>query len=197
MLDRPRSGVSSLPGSMQRWSAVHQLFHWVIAALIVAQLVIGFFFLEFKDNQPPPLLPLHASLGVLTGLLMIARLVWRLRHPVLPLPDTLTPFQKRLARATHLALYALVIAQFVVGYFLEDTFGTQVHLFFIPLPVIVGEVKGWPNFFAAIHQGIAYAILAVLALHVVAALAHEFWFRDNVLRRMTPLRLRQTTTRLT
>jgi cytochrome b561 len=198
MPDRPRLGDAPvLPGATERWSAVHQLFHWTIAALIAAQLVIGFFFLEFKDDQPPPLLPLHASLGVLTGLLMLARLAWRLNHRVLPLPDTLTPLQKRLARGTHVALYVLVIAQFVVGYFLEDTFGTQVHLFFIPLPVIVGEVKGWPNFFAAIHQWVGYAIVAVLALHIIGALAHELWFRDNVLRRMTPLRLRQTTRRLT
>jgi cytochrome b561 len=198
MPDHPRSADAPvLPASTQRWSAVHQLFHWGIAALIVAQLVIGFFFLEFKDNQPPPLLPLHASLGVLTGLLMLTRLVWRLRHPVLPLPDVLTPRLKRLATATHFALYALVITQFVVGYFLEDTFGTQVHLFFLPLPVIVGEVKGWPKVFGVIHQWIGYSIVAVLALHIAAALAHEFWFRDNVLRRMTPLRFRQTRARLT
>jgi cytochrome b561 len=183
-------------GAMLRWSPVHQIFHWGIAALIATQLVIGLFFLEFKDNQEPPLLPLHVSLGVLIGLLMIARLIWRLRNPVLPLPDALSSAQKRLARATHGALYALVITQFVVGYFLEDTFGSRVHLFGLNLPVIVGEVKGWPKVFGIIHAWIGYSILAVLALHIAGALAHEFWFRDNVLRRMTPLRFRQSTIRL-
>jgi cytochrome b561 len=190
------AGDLTVPASTERWSVVHQLFHWSIAALIATQLVIGLFFLEFKDNKPPPLLPFHASLGVLIGLLMTARLLWRLSHRVPPLPNTLTPPLKRLATATHLALYALVIAQFIVGYFLEDTFGTQVHLFGLPLPVIVGEVKWWPKLFGVIHKVIGYAILAVLALHITGALAHEFWFRDNVLRRMTPLRLRQTTARL-
>jgi cytochrome b561 len=184
-----------LPDTTERWSAVHQLFHWTIAALIATQLVIGLFFLEFKDNKPPPLLPFHASLGVLIGLLMTGRLLWRLGHPVLPLPNTLTPPLKRLARVTHLGLYTLVLAQFVVGYFLEDTFGTQVHLFGLPLPVIVGEVKWWPKLFGVIHKVIGYSILAVLALHITGALAHEFWFRDNVLRRMTPLGFRQTTAR--
>jgi cytochrome b561 len=189
------AGDSILPGAIQRWSPIHQLFHWGIAALIATQLVVGLFFLEFKDNKEPPLLPFHVSLGVLIGLLMIGRLLWRLGNPVLPLPDTLSSTQKRLARATHRALYALVIAQFVVGYFLEDTFGSRVHLFGLNLPVIVGEVKWWPKLFGVIHKWIGYSILAVLALHVAGALAHEFWFRDNVLRRMTPLRLRQTTAR--
>jgi cytochrome b561 len=183
-------------GSILRWSPIHQLFHWGIAALISTQLVIGLFFLEFKDNKEPPLLPLHVSLGVLIGLLMIARLLWRLGHPVLPLPETLTPTQKRLAWGTHRALYGLVIAQFIVGYFLEDTFGSRVHLFGLNFPVIVGEVKGWPKVFGFIHACIGYAILTVLALHITGALAHEFWFRDNILRRMTPLRFRQRTTRL-
>lgn len=180
---------------IERWSPLHQIFHWAIAALIATQIVIGLFFLEFKDDQPPPLLPFHVSLGVLIGLLMVVRLLWRLGHERLPLPDTLTPGLKRLARATHAGLYALVIAQAVVGYFLEDTFGTQVHLFGLPLPVIVGEVKGWPKFFGVIHFWLAWAILATLALHIAAALAHEFWFRDDVLRRMTPLPLRQSKAR--
>jgi cytochrome b561 len=179
--------VDALP---KRWSGVHQLLHWAVAALVVSQLVVGFFFMEFKDNQQPPLLPLHVSLGVLVGLLMLGRLAWRLGHAVPALPDTLTPLQKRLARATHVTLYTLLLAQFVVGYLLEDTFGARVHLFGLPLPLFVGETKGWPNLFGAIHRWIGYALVAVLALHVAGALVHEFWFRDNVLRRMTPFRFR-------
>ena len=175
----------------ERWSGVHQLFHWAVAALVVFQLVVGNFFMEFKDHQQPPLLPLHVSVGVLVGLLMLARLVWRLGHPVLPPPETLSPLQLRLARATHASLYVLLLAQFVVGYLLEDTFGARVHLFGLPLPLFVGETKGWPNLFGAIHRWIGYAIVAVLALHIAGALVHELWFGDNVLRRMTPFRFRR------
>jgi cytochrome b561 len=174
----------------ERWSGVHQLFHWSVAALVVFQLVLGNFFMEFKDHQQPPLLPLHVSIGVLIGLLMLGRLAWRLAHPVPPLPETLSPAQQRLARATHASLYALLLAQFVVGYLLEDTFGARVHLFGLPLPLFVGDTKGWPNLFGAIHRWIGYALVLVIALHFAGALMHEFWFRDNVLRRMTPFRFR-------
>jgi cytochrome b561 len=173
-----------------RWSPIHQFFHWVVAALVLFQVVVGFFFLEFKDDKPPPLLPLHASVGVLIGLLMLARLLWRRTHTVLPLPETMPPWQRRVAMATHTALYALIITQAVVGYFLEDTFGTQVHLFGLPLPVIVGEVKFWPKVFGVIHKWIGIAIVTLLIVHVLAALRHEFLLRDNILRRMTPLRFR-------
>jgi cytochrome b561 len=87
-------------------------------------------------------------------------------------------------------LYVLLLAQFVVGYLLEDTFGARVHLFGLKLPLFIGETKGWPNFFGFIHRWIGYALVLVVGLHVAGALAHELWFRDNVLRRMTPLPLR-------
>jgi cytochrome b561 len=185
------SGAIAWGNTATRWGIVQQLFHWGVVALVLFQLVIGNFFLVFEEGKPPPpLLPLHVSCGVLIGLLMIARLFWRQRGPVPELPATLSAAQKALAHATHTLLYVLLITQFVVGYFLEDTFGARVHLFGLPLPLFVGETKGWPNLFGAIHKWIGYAIVAVIGLHVAGALAHEFFFKDNVLRRMTPLPLR-------
>src|SRR4051794_14443225 len=150
--------VSLLPVE-SRWSAAHQLLHWTIAALVLLQLVVGLFFMEFKDNQPPPLLPLHVSVGVTIGLLVLALLALRLARGRPDSPDDLSQGLKTLARAAHGALYTLLLAQFVVGYLLEDTFGARVHLFGLKLPLFIGETKGWPNFFGFIHRWIGYALV--------------------------------------
>jgi cytochrome b561 len=189
---KPSDRSGGAPAADVRWSSVQQLLHWIVAALVLFQLVVGLFFLEFKDDQPPPLLPLHASVGVTIGILTLALLASRLMKGRPPLPDDISPGLNRLARATHAVLYALLLAQFVVGYLLEDTFGTRVHLFGLPLPVFIGETKGLPNLFGTIHRWIGYGLVAVVGLHLAGALAHEFRFRDNVLRRMTPLPFRDT-----
>jgi cytochrome b561 len=122
---------------------------------------------------------------------MLMRVLWRLWHPVPPLPSTLNRAQHALARFSHGALYGLIFAQFVVGYFLEDTFGARVGILGLDLPSLIGEKQGVPVVFGKIHRWIGYALVAVLCLHVLGALAHEFLFKDNVLRRMTPLPLRE------
>jgi cytochrome b561 len=177
--------------SIERWGIVQQVLHWTIAALVALQLVVGNFFLIFEEGKPPPpLLPLHVQVGTLIGTLMLVRVLWRLCHPVPPLPPTLNGAQRALARFSHGALYGLIFAQFVVGYFLEDTFGARVGILGLDLPSLIGEKQGVPVVFGKIHKWIGFAIVTILALHVAGALAHEFVFKDNVLRRMTPLKLR-------
>jgi len=188
MVDR-----APLAHTAERWGVVHQILHWTIAALLIFQLVVGFFFMEFKDNKPPPLLPVHVQVGTLIGLLMIVRVVWRVFNPVPPLPPTLNAAQRALARLSHAALYMLILLQVGIGYLLEDTFGARVGLLGVNLPSLFGEQPGAvPVLFGKLHRGVAFGILFVLALHVAGALFHEFVARDNVLRRMTPLRLRET-----
>src|SRR5688572_7613978 len=80
----------------ERWGVVHQILHWTIAALLIFQLVVGFFFMEFKDNKPPPLLPVHVQIGVLIGLLMIIRVLWRVLNPVPAMPASLSTPQRAL-----------------------------------------------------------------------------------------------------
>jgi cytochrome b561 len=176
----------------ERWGRVHQLLHWTIAALILFQLVVGFFFMEFKDNKPPPMLPVHVQVGVLIALLMTVRVVWRVLNPVPPLPPTLNRAQRALARFSHAGLYMLVLLQVCVGYLLEDTFGARVGLFGVNLPSLFGEKQNVPNVFGKIHLWVAWGIVGLLVLHVTGALFHELVARDNVLRRMTPLRFRET-----
>jgi cytochrome b561 len=94
-----------------RWTALHKLLHWAVAAAVLAQLWLGFQLDDLAEDDPERLrtLALHASTGLLVLALMLVRLPWRLSHPVPPPPATLGP---RLARASviaHRAFYVLLL----------------------------------------------------------------------------------------
>src|ERR1700689_4572877 len=93
-----------------RYGTVAMGFHWIIAALIVANIALGLWFGEFMGHGDPwrfQVVQLHKAVG-LTGLgLRVRRLVWRLMNRVPPLPADLYPAVKAFARFTHYFFYFL------------------------------------------------------------------------------------------
>ena len=64
--------------------------------------------------------------------------------------------------------------------------GYAVPFFGIELPKLLPKNDPWRTRFY-LHAGGAFVLMALILLHVAAALRHEFLLRDNTLRRMTPL----------
>src|SRR5580658_7814148 len=93
----------SLRNTTRRWGAVAQLLHWLIVALIIAQVTLA----SLADDAPPlrrlGLLAYHKSIGITILALAVLRLAWRWINPTPELPDTLSPFQRVLARFTHVS----------------------------------------------------------------------------------------------
>ena len=93
------------------WGAVTRLLHWGMAALILFQLGLGIWM-----TRAPDLLArfawtqTHKSWGTVIFALALLRLGWRLANPTPPLPATMPAWQRRAARASHAALYALMLA---------------------------------------------------------------------------------------
>ncbi len=112
----------------RQWGAVQQAFHWTIGILVIAQLIVGFWFgsLEPTDPSRGTMFGIHTSLGVTLLVLMLARLGWRVSHPVPVLPDTLSAMQKRLAHATHWLFYILVIGMPAGAYIAVNAHGHTV-----------------------------------------------------------------------
>lgn len=175
--------------TLERWGAVQQAFHWTIAVLVIAQLVVGFWFADLpeKDPQRGTLFGIHTSLGITLLVLMLSRLGWRLANPVPALPDTLSPLQKRLAHATHWLFYLLVIGMPIGAYIAVNAHGHAVPFFGASLPILFPKSEALGSFFIGAHVVGAFTLSALAALHVAAALRHEFMLKDNTLRRMTPL----------
>jgi cytochrome b561 len=171
-----------------RYGAVAQLFHWVIAALIVTQFTLA----RMADDLPLGarklgLLARHKSFGMTVLMLAILRLLWRLWHSPPPLPSGMTPLERRLARGTHVAFYILLFAMPLTGWMMSSAKNYSVSWFgLFTWPNLIGKNEAAFKFLVATHVTLSDVLFAIAVLHILAALKHHFWNRDNVLLRMLP-----------
>src|SRR5580700_4490616 len=179
----------AMRNTTHRWGALAQLFHWVIVLLIVAQFTLA----TMWDDLPAgpkklTLLARHKSIGITVLVLVLLRLGWRWANPTPALPDDLRPYERKLARLTHVLLYVLLFAMPLSGWMMSSARGFPVSWFgFFQLPDLVPKNKSLYHALVTTHGTLALLLGAVIVLHVAAALKHHFVLKDDTLRRMLPL----------
>ena len=171
-----------------RYGAVAQSFHWLIAALIVTQFTLAY----LADDLPLgahklALLARHKSFGMTVLMLAILRLLWRLKNPPPQLPSDMTPLERVLARATHIAFYVLLFAMPLTGWMMSSAKNYSVSWFgLFTWPNLIAKSEGAFDLLRSTHHILSYTLFAIAVLHILAALKHHFWNKDNVLLRMLP-----------
>lgn len=176
-----------------RYGAVAQLFHWIIVALLVTQFALA---------RQAHLLPLgaakvavlarHKSVGITILVLALLRLAWRAFNPVPAVPETTQPWQRTAARASHFLLYALLIVIPLLGWAMSSARNFPVSWFgLFTLPDFVKPNRAAYEFLHEAHETCAKLLFVLALVHAAAALKHHFIDRDNVLRRMLPMRLKR------
>src|SRR5271168_1873085 len=169
--------------SPTRYTAVAQTFHWVIAALIVVQFVLA----NLEGDLPIgahklALLARHKSFGMTVLMLAILRLLWRLWNPPPELPAGMSPLERKLARATHMAFYVLLFAMPLTGWMMSSAKNYSVSWFGVfTWPNLIGKNESAFELLRSTHHLLGGILLAIAILHVLAALKHHFWNKDDVL----------------
>ena len=174
------------PGE-RTYGAVARTLHWLVVLLLVAQFAVGWTMPDIDKKTPQEgLVDIHLSLGVLVLFVVVVRLVWRVIHPT-PLTTAMQPWERKLARATHDALYVLLIVIPILGWAASGYFGYTPRWFGITvLPPIADGNMEWADTAGDIHGLLTYVLLGLIGLHVAGALYHYFILRDRVLQRMLP-----------
>ena len=151
-----------------RYTRFAVAMHWIVAAVVLVQYPLGWLMQQIP-KQPPgqraEVFNLHKSIGLTILALMIVRLGWRLVHRPPALPP-MARWQAWLARGTHGALYAALIALPVVGYLGSAFSGYPVRFFGLVLPSWAAknaQLKDWMS----AHNAV---IMTVLCLIIAAKL---------------------------
>ncbi|MCY4461992.1 MAG: cytochrome b/b6 domain-containing protein [Albidovulum sp.] len=170
---------------MQKYHPLLVALHWLMAIMILISLVAGGFFLaEMPNDNPMKIQGLggHMAFGMAIGALLILRLLTRLasRHP--PRARTGSAFLDRVGVMTHWGFYALIAGMVLTGV------ATAVGAGLFPI-VYGGAAESLPPELSSLPQRAAHGFIALLlamliALHVAAALYHQFILRDNLVRRI-------------
>ncbi len=168
------------------YSLTARALHWITAALVLTTIPLGVVIVnEWGGPLQDPLYDLHRSIGALLILVIMVRLGYRLTHPPLPLPDDIPPAQRLAARATHWALYGLLVVQPFVGWAATSAYGAQIVVFgLFELPPILSQDRALSDRLFVVHALIGAAIACLVAMHIGAALYHHFVRGDRVLMRM-------------
>jgi len=127
---------------------------------------------------------LHKSFGITILGLIAFRVLWRLTHPAPALIKTMKAWEKKLANATHHALYLVMVLVPVSGAAMALYSKYGIKWFGIPLAEGLGD-DAMRDIFKNAHEIIGIILLVLLGLHILAVLKHTFVNKDGTLKRMT------------
>jgi cytochrome b561 len=163
---------------------ITKLFHWVIALLIIAMLIVGCV-MTFTHKATFQLLMLyHQSMGVTILILMLLRLMWRLCNKTPQLPHSMNRLEQKLAHAMAWLLYVLIFSIIAAGLLMTVYHGSAILFWGFALHLPVTANKSMAHFFNQAHVCLAWILLASIILHISASLYHHFIRKDGILKRM-------------
>lgn len=166
-----------------------RLFHWITALAVFVMVPVGIAMTsEGFESIGDPLFILHKGLGTVILVLVLLRLLWKAVSPSPPpLPDSVPKRQQRLAHLTHGGLYAMLVIMTMTGFTRVRTGGFPNELLdALGVPTFLPEMPDLTITLSVIHKVSAYTFVALIAVHVAAAVYHA-WIRDDgVVRRMWP-----------
>jgi len=180
------------PTSPPRYHGVSIALHWTLALALALMFGVGLYMADLPFS--PLRLKLynwHKWAGVMVLALSLLRLLWRLTHRPPALPRTIEAampaWQAFAHHATHGLLYALFFAVPLIGWAYSSAAGFSIVLFgVLPLPDFVSPDKALAALIKPWHEWSAFALAGLVALHVAAALKHQWVDRDGLLQRMLP-----------
>lgn len=182
----------------RRYTRIAIGLHWLVAVLIFANTALALSVNSWPDDWVRPVIDMHKSIGITVLGLVILRILWRLGHPPPPLPETYRPWERTVSHAAHGLLYLLILALPLSGWMHNSAWKeAATH------PMRLFGLMPWPRIgfietlepalkermhsvLFSVHVAIAWALYALLALHVAGALKHEFFDREREIARMWP-----------
>lgn len=185
--------MSSQPNN--RYSAIAIALHWLMAVLMLGNIVLIWIVDELPDERVRLAIDTHKSIGVTVMGLFVLRLLWRLGHRP-PALHELAPWERLAAKLGHVGLYALLLAMPLSGWLHDSAWkDAATH------PMSLFGVVPWPRIgfimdmepaqkeqlhtlFGDMHEWLADGFYVLFALHVLGALKHQFMDRQKMLQRM-------------
>lgn len=163
--------------------------HWIVAAVVLLMIPAGL--IMTTEGLPRPvqdtLYLFHKNTGVLLFLVILVRLGYRLAHPPPPLPPSVPGWQRRAAGVSHALLYALLLILPITGFTRVRAGGFPIELLDrLGLGPWLAKSKPLADAAQNAHRVAAFLIIAILAVHIAAALQHALIRRDGVWSRMWP-----------
>ena len=175
-------------GNQKRYSIGAMIFHWLIAVLVIVNWRIAESAEHLSGPEKGAVFANHKALGMLILVLTLGRLAWRFTHPLPSLPNNYAPWERTLARATHVIFYVLLVGLPLGGWLASSLALRPVDFFGIfTIPMLpVGENKDLAGTIFDAHKTAGTIMIYLIGLHILGALKHTFIDKDLGIFRMLP-----------
>jgi cytochrome b561 len=173
--------------TISSWGRASRWLHWVLGAAIIGMLAYGWWMNHIPARADRFFhRSIHADIGYAILLLMVVRLIWRIVNPVPTMPESRQRWQGILALVNHWTLYAVTFLVIMLGW-AHSGARTQNYADWFGLfrvPQFTSPDREAARAYEDRHILFAYVLLALIVIHLLAALWHHFIKRDRVTSRM-------------
>lgn len=177
-----------IKNTKEKYGSVAIALHWFMALLILGQLILGVYMVNFSTElEKAKLFGWHKSVGVLILILITLRLAWRMHNIDPVLPKHIPYWQQLTSKIVHYLLYIVLFCLPPTGWMLSSAAGRSVSFFgLFELPKIINPNEQLAHFFTEAHQWLAFGLIGLLFIHIGAVFQHYIFYKYNLLKRMLP-----------
>jgi cytochrome b561 len=182
-----------MPAERRQFTAFSRLLHWTMAAMVLTMLCVGLAMVTSLADYHV-LVSIHRPLGIAILVLVVVRFVNRQLSPLPPFPATMSPTERRGARATELLMYGLMLVLPLVGWGMLSAARYPIVLYgSLHLPPILPHNLTLYAVLRKAHTVLAYLFIFTFLAHFGAILFHTLVVRDGIIKRMVPWNVRPGT----
>lgn len=185
-------------GLTDRYTTFAIMAHWLVALLMIANLILGLIAEKLPDDSIRFAIDTHKSIGITLLGLILLRILWRLGHKPPPFAGSMAGWERLLAHIAHFGLYVLMLWMPLTGWAHDSAWKAAPE---IPMRLFglfewprIGFIMAMPDaskealhgLLGTMHMIGGYALIGLLLLHIAGALKHQFVDKVPEFRRMWP-----------
>ena len=167
---------------------ISKALHWLMAVLLITLFAVGLYMtgLDYYDPLYHSLPWWHKSIGLLTIMLLLLRIFWKLINTEPEALATHKVWEVFLATLIQQLFYFLILLIGISGYLISTAKGKGIEFFnFFEISAVTPALEeGRADLIGDAHEILAILLIVLAALHAAAALKHHFIDKDETLKRM-------------
>ena len=168
----------------EKYGLLAKLFHWFTFIALIIQIPFGFYLvgLEFSDRRID-LENIHIIIGITIFYFVLLRLIWKLFNPSPKSEHNFFKGQNLIAKTNHFLLYVGIFAITISGVLKKLYMGEKLNFFIFQYAFKESNFQLADSFYV-VHIYANYLLIALVSLHILAAVAHHVFFKDKILKKM-------------
>jgi cytochrome b561 len=173
----------SILNNKTKYGLLSKLFHWLTAAGLIVQIPLGFYLVDLDfDQTRVDIENYHILFGLIIFYAILIRLIFKVLTPIPDFKGSAFPGQKFIAKLNHILLYLTLLTVTISGILKKLFNGESLVVFFKKINLTYNYELS--EQFYSIHILANYAMIGLITLHILAALFHKFFLRENILKRI-------------